>query len=62
MKPAFEIISHILFWILLPAIFVVYATLVILLVTGYSISYIFDWADARRTSLLEKIILPLTKR
>lgn len=62
MKPIFELISHLLFYALLPLILIVYCLVLVLLFAGHGFAYIFDWADARRSRIIHKILFPLIKR
>ena len=62
MKPIFELISHLIFYALLPLILIVYGLVLVLLFAGHAFAHIFDWADARRSRIINKLLFPLSKR
>lgn len=62
MKQIFELISHLLLYLIIPFILIVYGVVLLVLMLGYAFSYIFDWTEKKRSWIIHKILFPLQKR
>ena len=62
MKAVVNIISHILLFVVIPFIFLVYVFILVLFATARALFYIFDKTERKRDSIINKILFPLHKR
>lgn len=62
MKIIVDILSHVLLFIFVPLIFLVYVFMLVLFAVARTLFYIFDKTERKRDSIINKILFPLHKR
>ena len=62
MKTLVNLFSHILLFIFVPLIFLVYVFMLVLFSVARTLFYIFDKTERKRNIIINKILFPLHKR